>query len=179
MAVLFVVCLLQLTAIAGRESSDLPHSTCSRIVSTPSGKSVPLIFATGVVGKFFGSSGYEIWQIDIKDNKCYANDKVFGDPCTGHSGNGYYNLTINDVTKIRELRFIGYSVICVAKFVPKCQFRSVEPDNFSENEANDQMDCTFKYERGGMETGTHFTVEEFYLTLGMSVYGTKVVCQPI
>nr|CDS30100.2 hypothetical transcript [Hymenolepis microstoma] len=39
----------------------------------------------------------------------------------------YLNVTINDVTLFEELRVHGLQFDCIAKFVPKCQFKSVKP----------------------------------------------------
>nr|CDS30098.1 diagnostic antigen gp50 [Hymenolepis microstoma] len=123
--ILFVFTLLQLSASLGKEDLSLPYSTCSRIVATPFGKSDPLIFDGDERSALFAVVNKERGYASIKNNGCYIDDKLIGEPCSKHSD--HLNITINDVTRYKDLRVFGDKFDCIAKVVPKCQFKPVEP----------------------------------------------------
>nr|CDS32646.2 diagnostic antigen gp50 [Hymenolepis microstoma] len=118
---------LPLSASLEEEDSSLPYSTCSSIVATPFGKSDPLIFVGNGRGALYGLGEQKTIFISLKNGGCYDGDKLIGEPCIINPG--YFNVTINDVTKFEELHYVGVTSLCIAKFVPNCQFKSVEPGN--------------------------------------------------
>nr|CUU98795.1 hypothetical transcript [Hymenolepis microstoma] len=125
--ILLVFTLLQLSASLEEEDSSLPYSTCSRIVATPFGKSDPLIFDANARSALYVKEKQDRVPISIKNNGCCEEDKLIGEPCSINPG--CLNVTISDVTKFEELRLLGITSACIAKFVRKCQSKSVEPGN--------------------------------------------------
>nr|CUU97770.1 hypothetical transcript [Hymenolepis microstoma] len=67
------------------------------------------------------------FEITIQNGVCYKRTELIGQPC--YQYDDYLNITLNDATSVEELRVYGSKYMCIAKFVPNCQFKSVEPGN--------------------------------------------------
>ncbi|VDM35800.1 unnamed protein product [Hydatigera taeniaeformis] len=106
----------------------------SCVVETPSGPSPPLHLRFSNVGAIEALiHNFLIDLIDIKNGKCYVGVEEWGRPCS--VSEGAVNITLNDVSKQKELRKLNKgSTFTKIFFVPRCEFEKPEEDMPSQAE---------------------------------------------